>query len=202
MGYSIEIIRKQQQSTSNWSGGTTTQLAIYPKDAEYSERNFIWRISSANVEVEESTFTSLPGIWRLIMVLDGKLRLQHEGHHNIDLGVFQQDSFSGDWNTKSFGKVTDFNLMMAKGCKGALEAIGVREGEKKEILSKETVETFYCVKGEIEVIINERELITLYEGDFLVIDMEGHEETVTINLSNSKDSSTQAVRAMMNYEIN
>jgi len=202
MAYFIEVIRKEEQITNNWSGGTTTELAIYPKDAEYSKRNFLWRISSARVEVEESTFTSLPGIWRLIMVLDGRLELQHEGHHNIDLGIFQQDSFSGDWNTKAFGRARDFNLMMAESCKGTLEAIGIKEKEEKEVLSKETTETFYCIKGEIEIVINEREVITLYEGDFLIISMEDHEETMNIRLSNPNEMSTQVIRAMVSYESN
>ena len=37
MCYSIELIRKEEQKTTNWSGGTTTELAIYPKDAIYSQ---------------------------------------------------------------------------------------------------------------------------------------------------------------------
>lgn len=58
----IKVITKEQQKTSTWSGGTTTQLAIYPEDADYGKRNFTWRLSSATVEAEESVFTSLPGI--------------------------------------------------------------------------------------------------------------------------------------------
>ena len=125
MSYNIEIIRKKQHKTSEWSGGTTTELYIYPKDSLYGDRNFKWRLSSAKVEVEQSTFTSLPGISRLIMVIEGELLLKHEGHHNAVLKAFEQDSFSGEWTTTSFGKVIDFNLMMAQGYKGKLEAISV-----------------------------------------------------------------------------
>ncbi|MDF2531255.1 MAG: hypothetical protein K0Q65_836, partial [Clostridia bacterium] len=28
--FDLHIIKKDQQQTSNWSGGTTTQIAIYP----------------------------------------------------------------------------------------------------------------------------------------------------------------------------
>ena len=162
----------------------------------------MWRISSAKVEVEESTFTSLPGIKRIIMVLDGKLHLHHEGHHNIDLDVFQQDTFSGDWNTKSYGKVTDFNLMMNEDSDGALEAIGIKGNDSKEILSNKSVEAYYCVKGEVQVTINGTELIKLCEGDFLLIDMHDHEEIVTIKLSNLEDMTTQLVRTMLDYKTN
>ncbi|NLM04513.1 MAG: HutD family protein [Clostridiales bacterium] len=202
MAYSINVLRRHEQSTNKWSGGTTTQLAIYPENAEYDKRNFLWRISSAKVEVEESTFTSLPGIKRIIMVLDGKLHLHHEGHHNIDLDVFQQDTFSGDWNTKSYGKVTDFNLMMNEDSDGALEAIGIKGNDSKEILSNKSVEAYYCVKGEVQVTINGTELIKLCEGDFLLIDMHDHEEIVTIKLSNLEDMTTQLVRTMLDYKTN
>ena len=30
MSYNIEIIRENQYKTSKWSGGTTTELYIYP----------------------------------------------------------------------------------------------------------------------------------------------------------------------------
>ena len=202
MAYSINVLRRHEQSTNKWSGGTTTQSAIYPENAEYDKRNFLWRISSAKVEVEESTFTSLPGIKRIIMVLDGKLHLHHEGHHNIDLDVFQQDTFSGDWNTKSYGKVTDFNLMMNEDSDGALEAIGIKGNDSKEILSNKSVEAYYCVKGEVQVTINGTELIKLCEGDFLLIDMHDHEEIVTIKLSNLEDMTTQLVRTMLDYKTN
>ena len=105
MSYNIEIIRKNQLKTSEWSGGTTTELYIYPKDSLYGNRNFKWRLSSAKVEAEQSTFTSLQGISRIIMVIEGELLLKHEGHHNAVLKAFEQDRFSGEWTTTSFGKV-------------------------------------------------------------------------------------------------
>ena len=46
--------------TTQWSGGATTQLAIAPKGAVYADRDFLWRLSSATVELDESDFTPLP----------------------------------------------------------------------------------------------------------------------------------------------
>ena len=42
--------------TTTWSGGKTTQLAIAPDGASYAERAFLWRISSATVELEAYGF--------------------------------------------------------------------------------------------------------------------------------------------------
>ena len=122
----IKIIKKDKLSSSKWSGGTTTQLYIYPENELYENRNFTFRISSAKVDLEESTFTKLPNIKRRIMILDGKLKLIHENYHSVTLEKFQQDTFYGDWNTKSYGKVTDFNLMLNDNADGFIEYINLK----------------------------------------------------------------------------
>ena len=204
MGYSIEIIRKAMQQTTAWSGGTTTQLAIFPKDALYSERNFLWRISSAKTEMEESVFTSLPGIWRLIMVLEGELRLEHEGHHKVTLAPFKQDNFSGDWTTKSYGKVTDFNLMMADGCKGKLEAIALPKGESwmspliDTRQSSYVTEALYCVKGKIDIFVDERRE-TLEAGDFFSIQGEGLDVALQLSINNPNENEAHVVNTRVFY---
>ena len=87
------------------------QLVILPEDAEFKKGNYDLRISIATVEVEKSTFTPLPGVNRILTILNGELQLIHEGHHSTTLKQYQQDSFLGDWQTKSIGKVRDFNVM-------------------------------------------------------------------------------------------
>lgn len=109
------IIRKGELPVSPLERGTTTQLAIWPEGAVYAERNFVWRVSSARVETQESEFTSLPGVARCLMVLDGTLHLEHEGRYETELVQFAQDNFSGSWTTRSRGRVTDFNLMTTAG---------------------------------------------------------------------------------------
>ena len=64
---------------SAWSGGTTTQLAIYPENAVYADRDFLWRVSSATVDLEDSDFTPLPDYDRLIATLEGEIVLTHNG---------------------------------------------------------------------------------------------------------------------------
>jgi uncharacterized protein len=158
----IEIMRSNELESSQWSGGTTSQLLIYPENAKYQDRDFLWRLSSASVEVDESVFTSLPGISRILMVIDGELRIEHEGHHSINLSSFQQDSFMGDWSTKSFGRVTDFNLMMANGCSGRVDAIFINECQNVDVTSYDVKEEydqiskiFYAVNGDfnLEVVV-------------------------------------------------
>lgn len=108
------------RTTINWAGGTSTELFIHPSDATFAARNFLFRISTATVEVAASTFTFFEGITRHLMILKGNLELIHEGRYTKHLQPYDQDVFSGEWNTHSKGKVTDFNLMLKEGASGSL----------------------------------------------------------------------------------
>ncbi|MEW8995192.1 HutD family protein [Clostridium sp.] len=123
MGYKIEIITKDKIKTSNWSGGTTNEIYIYPKDSHYKSLNFSWRISSATVELEHSIFTNLPKIYRYITTLEGSMDLCHNKGPLIHLDPFEVHGFSGEVNTESFGKVTDFNLMLGSECDGVMNTL-------------------------------------------------------------------------------
>ncbi|MDR1510040.1 MAG: HutD family protein [Synergistaceae bacterium] len=116
----IEVLRRTKQVTDVWSGGTTTQLAIWPPEADYKSGDFKWRISTARVEQEESVFTSLPGFHRCLMLLKGSIRLIHENHGEVILSPFGQSGFDGSWRTVSKGKCIDFNLMLAAGYEGRI----------------------------------------------------------------------------------
>lgn len=36
----MEIIKPEEYAVSEWAGGKTTQLYIYPQGSEYAKRNF------------------------------------------------------------------------------------------------------------------------------------------------------------------
>lgn len=199
LSYSIELIKKEDQKTSAWSGGTTTELFIYPKNTEYKKLNFGWRLSSAKVIDEESTFSHLPNIWRYIMVLNGSLKLIHENHHSLNLSPFEMDSFSGDWTTKSYGKVTDFNLMLNKDYTGNIDALYLKKDIKFSIdKNLSHVEAFYTLEEGTYVSINEEEHIKLDENDLLIItfDKDNSKNNISIcnNLKNSK-----VIRSSIDY---
>lgn len=206
MPYTFELIRKAEQTTSSWSGGTTTQIAIFPKNAVYAERNFTWRISSARVETEESEFTSLPGIWRLIMVLDGEMRLEHIGHHTTHLKPFEQDSFSGAWTTKSFGKVRDFNVMLAKGSTGNLIATSLAPQASADVeihnfgpeQFPQMTSAFYCVDGSVTVTIT-NDIFKLTTGDMLLITCGKPSKSLPVHITNNTNTLTHIVRSDISF---
>ncbi len=100
--------------TTRWSGGTTTQFLIFPREADYAGRDFLWRISSAAVEDRESDFTSLPDYDRFITPLAGSMKLTRDAGDPVLLQPYDILAFDGADPTHSEGVCTDFNLMLRK----------------------------------------------------------------------------------------
>ena len=106
---------------SQWSGGTTTEIFIWPKGADYAAREFSLRISSATVDLVESDFTTLPGVTRYIVPLQGGFILTHPGQPPVTMAPLDVPyRFSGEIPTHCVGKATDFNLML-KGVEGTMD---------------------------------------------------------------------------------
>ena len=96
-----------------WSGGSTTELFIWPEGADYARREFTLRVSSARVDLEESDFTPLMGVTRYITPLTGGFTLTHPGCAPVVMGPLAEPyRFSGEIPTHCVGKATDFNLML------------------------------------------------------------------------------------------
>jgi uncharacterized protein len=160
----MHITPKEKQHTTKWSGGTTTELYIFPPQAKYTERDFEFRISTATVEAETSTFTSLPNYQRILMVLVGVLKVDHAGHHTITLSPLDQDIFDGGWETTAEGKVTDFNIMFAVGKKARLVSHHIKKGDLVNLSSHASFQFGYLVSGSI--LTNTKQPIS--PGDFIV----------------------------------
>jgi len=163
-----KVIQKSALKTIKWSGGTSTELFIYPENADFKKGDFCFRLSTATVEVDESVFTSLPNTRRTLMVLNGVLELEHEDQHNATLNKFEQDTFNGGWNTKSFGQCVDLNLMTKSNCKGTLSAIFI-ENEEKQFNDLREHTIVYAYSNDI-VLKLENQNITLEEGNVCIVE--------------------------------
>ena len=170
------ITRKNEIEPSKWVGGETTQLAIYPEDSNYIDRDFVWRLSTATCEVDEASFSKLPDFDRTLLVLEGEVVLAHEDVRVARLKTLEQDSFDGAYKTKSFGKITDYNLMVRKGNEGVLEVLELSaENSKLDVFVKDDLpmmtESFYCADGFATVKIGER-TVMISPGEQLVVDFD------------------------------
>ncbi|MEG0806057.1 MAG: HutD family protein [Lachnospiraceae bacterium] len=166
----IEVIQKKAFKVSKWSGGTTTQLLIWPRDSDYVKGDFEFRISSATVEDECSVFTKLNNTHRFIGVLEGSLELTFNQQKKITLKPYQVQEFEGDWDTVSYGQAKDFNLMVKKG-RGQMDSCKV-EGEQSFHLEAGHY-FFYSVEGELQAKIGkEQYLVGKGEGLHCLIEQE------------------------------
>ncbi len=171
------ILPHKQQQTTAWTGGTTTQLYIFPQESTYAQRNFLFRISTATVETAHSVFTELHGFHRILMVLNGNLTITHPNRYTKELRPLETDTFEGDWQTTSVGKVTDFNLMMAKGVSGKMRATTMLSGTSIAFQTENILTGLYLAKGKAtlnrEYEIHAHDFILIQ--DITTIDLAAHE---------------------------
>lgn len=202
-----KIIKKDSLVISNWSGGTTTQLSIFPENAKYQDRDFIWRLSSATVEEETSEFTKLPDYNRILMILDGKLELNHNDKEIINLNSFDQNEFDGVSNTKSIGKVVDFNLMMRKDkCSGKVKAFSINKNEKEkinEIIGFYSFDNFtlaaYNYKSNVEITIGDQIKVLLNQGDLLLVNFKEQISNLEMAFENLSDEEGKIIITQIFY---
>ena len=158
---------------TRWSGGTTTQIAIAPPGASYPERDFLWRISSAAVEDERSTFTPLPDYHRWLMLLEGSLLLSHNGGAAFRLEPFRVHEFDGGAATESVGLCRDFNLMLRKGkCQGTLRPVRFSKAGDKVLRCRDAIYLLYCAAGRGTAALS-GETCALTRGESLLLEDAG-----------------------------
>jgi len=158
-----KIIKKDYYKTSLWSGGKTTELYIYPEKATYENRNFLFRLSSATVELEKSNFTPLEGIKRFIAPIDASLKLFHQDQE-VYLKPYDCYAFDGGIKTRSEGKVTDFNLMLSKETSGSLESFFLQKSTEMT-LSNPSNHLCFIYAPALSLSISGKETFELSAGD-------------------------------------
>lgn len=176
---------KKNHITTKWSGGETTELYIYPENAQYKTGNYLFRLSTATVEVEESTFTPLSGVDRTLMVLEGEMKLVHEGYHEALLVPLETDQFKGDWITRSEGKCVDFNLMCKEGTKGEVKGYSLSQGSNLNLDLTGQMNFIFVYSGMVQI-----DGIAAKKGQLLILDANpssitiiAKEESIIIHVS-------------------
>ena len=111
----MQIIRYTSLKTAPWAngGGVSRQIAAGPAGAD----SWDWRLSMAEV-AKAGPFSPLPGIDRIITVVEGDLiALSVDGVEQA-LEKYRPFRFSGDSDTSATlptGALTDLNLMTRRG---------------------------------------------------------------------------------------
>lgn len=116
----VQVLSQKEYAVSYWSGGKTSQVLIWPPKSEFKKHNFLWRISLATMEVEDSPFTKFDGFHRILHLLDGESRLTFTDGRAYVLHPGDEVCFYGTDEIKSSGKAGDLNLIMADGVWGEM----------------------------------------------------------------------------------
>lgn len=182
----MRVIRNKEYKVTDWSGGTTTEIYLDPEDGDYGRRQFNYRISTATIETEESVFTTLPGIERVILSLENNMLLFH-GEEEILLSPYEPYRFQGERNTRSRGINRDFNLMMNHGKRGNIEILTIAP---KSSLIEEIENTLYYFDRGIEAIGIEGEM--LHPGDSILV-----KNKERIELINDSPSEATLIKVVM-----
>lgn len=108
----IKIIGWEEGKISQWSGGTTNQLAISPENLTVKD-DFLWRISTATVMEGRSKFSDFSGYNRFLTILKGEIEISHRDKSTITLKEKEPHFFSGAWETESSSQhpIADFNFI-------------------------------------------------------------------------------------------
>lgn len=131
----VKWIHKEDYQTTRWSGGTASQVMIWPEHADFKSREFMWRISLATLEDETSVFTPFPGFQRILYLLNGISSLTFQGMNAVEkrtvtLSPGEQVRFDGNWKTGSRGQASDLNLIMKQGVCGSIVTLEIGEEQR------------------------------------------------------------------------
>lgn len=198
MKYNVELLRQENYKPTFWSGGMATELITYPLNSDYASKNFLWRLGVAKIDILESTFSSLPKVSRKFMVIEGQITLDHEDRYRKLLNPFEQDNFMGDWNTKTYGKASVFNLMTRENYNGELLHLNINHNnqfklEYKAPLNKDlSAICFYTVNGSFECNINDK-IFETNKNDLLLINCINSDCTHEFILSNTTSEITNII---------
>lgn len=171
------VINLKDMPTSTWSGGRTTEIYIYPEGSCYADRDFIFRVSTAEVELEESDFTHLPDFFRVIASISGRMELSHagkacgtqkasDGRCCARLEPFKAVyHFDGADETHCIGKARDLNLMLRKGrAEGGFEFL--KKGERRVFnLSEKEISLLYDIDARTALIMRNGEFSVRANGN-------------------------------------
>ncbi|MEP6831061.1 MAG: HutD family protein [Rhizomicrobium sp.] len=117
MAMTLHPAKGRPQSAWKNGKGVTSELAIFPRDADLE--TFGWRVSIAEVR-ESGPFSNFPGIDRLLAVLEGTLALSIDGAAAVSLSAGTRSIvFAGDVpcmaEIQDGGGAKDLNVMTRRG---------------------------------------------------------------------------------------
>ena len=178
----VTLLKSNDFQVSDWSGGKTKQLYLFPPTGHYGKREFDYRLSTATVELAESQFSDLSGFHRILMSLDHTLHLHNASRQEETvLAPFTPYFFEGSDSITSRGTCTDFNLIYSDHYQGQMLAIS--DGE--ELSQDEAIQFIYAL-SDLMVTGTDLPSLNLETGQLLIVEKETQETELQIMFSSDQ----------------
>ena len=206
MTMKMKLLRKENAKVMPWKNGngSTTELAIFPEGEDFRKGEFLWRISSANVD-EAGAFSFFPFHHRWLTVIGGKgLRLRQNDLHSpiaqqtVEVRPLMLHSFDGAIETHCEllgGPVTDFNVFARKSrVMASTKVIEIKKDEEFSWKPAARWSFVYVVSGDCVGETASLDPIRLREGDSLLIETEfDHHEMEIVEIDPGSEESARLI---------
>lgn len=143
----VKKITKKQFKTTEWSGGTSSEVYIYPESSDFLESNYEARISLAKVDVDKSSFSPLPRVERTLTVLEGEHFLSVNDRGFVPVLQYTPVTFYGGDKTESKGKALNFNFMKKTQKPHEVNIMQAGSSEKIVLIPKFERTLFFVING-------------------------------------------------------
>ncbi|WP_311164273.1 HutD family protein [Streptococcus cristatus] len=178
----VTLLKSNDFQVSDWSGGKTKQLYLFPPTGHYGKREFDYRLSTATVELAESQFSDLSGFHRILMSLDHTLHLHNASRQEETvLAPFTPYFFEGSDSITSRGTCTDFNLIYSDHYQGQMLAIS----DGQELSQDEAIQFIYAL-SDLMVTGTDLPSLNLEIGQLLIVEKETQETELQIMFSSDQ----------------
>jgi uncharacterized membrane protein YgaE (UPF0421/DUF939 family) len=205
--FRYRIKRSANHKTTNWSGGVSTELLIYPERAFFSERNFIWHFSSSTNDYRETTFSVMNGYKRHLLLLSGNAKII-QGTEAYNMTKYESVSLNTEEMAKCIGLCTDLKLMVSDAYEAELKKYHCQECHaiKSHNLDKEPYHTklIYSLYDDLEFRINidenEKFEVILNKGDLFIlenINELSNDASITVHLNGKAEFDVVAIAAII-----
>ena len=171
----LHLLPKENCKPAVWSGGLTYEYIIYPKTANYADRDFAFRISSATIEEVPSEFTKFKGYYRYLVMLDNGLEIEVNKEKKA-YKKYEIMKFNSDDNVTSYTKGIDFNWMVSE--KASHHKLKITSSNQN---SNAPLVILFSLHATV-IKINEKPYV-LHPYDLLVIENEKRED-ILLHFSN------------------
>lgn len=165
----VTVLHLDQLPAIPWKngGGFTRELGVFPAGTGFDD--FLWRASVADVE-QNGPFSMLPGIDRVIVLLEGDGMLLHgQGGTHALVEPYEPYVFAGEAPIDALlcGSATrDFNLMTRRGA--AHGAVTVWRAARPQAVALDAdVVLLFCAAGSVTVQLGDSPARRLGNGDTL-----------------------------------